>query len=115
MRFLWPDMLWLFLAVPALIGAYVYALRRRKAAVRYASLLLVQDAIGPGQRIRRHLPPLLFLLAMVAAIFAVARPNSVFLLPAQQQTIILAMDVSRSMRAKDVEPNRISAAQAAAK
>ena len=116
MRFLWPELLWLLLAVPALVGVYLFALWRKKtSAVHYASLLLVRDAIGPGQRIRRHVPPVLFLLAMGAAIIATARPSATFLLPSQSQTIILAMDVSRSMRARDVEPNRISAAQAAAK
>jgi Ca-activated chloride channel family protein len=116
MRFLWPDLLWLLLAIPALVATYVYALlRRKKSAVRYASLLLVKDAIGPGQRFRRHVPPVLFLLAMVAAILAIARPNAVFLLPSQQTTVVLAMDVSRSMRATDVEPNRLSASQTAAK
>jgi Ca-activated chloride channel family protein len=116
MRFLWPDLLWLLLGVPALVAAYCYALlRKKKSAIRYASLALVRDAVGPGQRIRRHIPPLLFLLAMTAAIIAVARPTAVFILPSQQQTIVLAIDVSRSMRATDVEPNRITAAQAAAK
>jgi Ca-activated chloride channel family protein len=116
MRFLWPELLWLLLTIPLLAGAYVYALlRKKKAAVRYASLRLVREAIGPSQRYRRHVPPLLFLLAMSAAIVAVARPSATFLLPSQSQTIILAMDVSRSMRARDVEPNRLSAAQAAAR
>jgi Ca-activated chloride channel family protein len=115
MRFLWPELLWVLLAAPAIIAAYIYALRRKKAAVRYTSLLLVRDAIGPGQRLRRHVPPVLFLLAMVVAIVAVARPTTIFILPSQQQTIVLAMDVSRSMRATDVEPSRISAAQSAAK
>ncbi|MEO7133782.1 MAG: BatA domain-containing protein, partial [Vicinamibacterales bacterium] len=72
MRFLWPELLWLLLVIPALVAAYVVALRRKKkAAVRYASLMLVRDAIGSGQAIRRHLPPFLFLLAMIAAILAV--------------------------------------------
>jgi len=115
MRFLWAELLWVLIAVPAFIGAYIYALRRKKAAVRYTSLLLVRDAIGPGQRLRRHVPPALFLLAMVVAIVAVARPTTVFILPSQQQTIVLAMDVSRSMRATDVEPNRMSAMQSAAR
>jgi Ca-activated chloride channel family protein len=116
MRFLWPDLLWLLLVIPAFVAAYVYALfRKKKTAVHYASLLLVKDAIGRGQRIRRHVPVFLFLLAMAAALVAIARPSAVFTLPSQQQTIVLAMDVSRSMRATDVDPNRISAAQAAAK
>jgi Ca-activated chloride channel family protein len=116
MTFLWPDMLWLLLAVPALIGAYVLLLRRKKkAALRYANLTLVKEAMGAGQRFRRHLPPLLFLLALATLLAAVARPAALVLLPLQQQTIILAMDVSGSMRAKDVEPNRLVAAQQAAK
>ena len=116
MTFLWPEMLWLLLVVPALVGGYFYLLRRkREAALRYASLSLVKEAMGAGQRFRRHIPPLLFLLALIAMIVAMARPAAVITLPSQQQTIILAMDVSGSMRAVDVEPNRISAAQAAAK
>lgn len=116
MRFLWPDLLWLLLAIPALAGAYIYALRRkRKAAVRYASLMLVRDAIGPGQAFRRHLPPALFLLAMVTVILAIARPSATVTLPSEYMTLILAVDVSRSMQASDVAPNRITAAQAAVK
>src|SRR5512137_1473336 len=116
MRFLWPDVLWFLLLVPALIAAYVVILRRRRsAAVRYASLTLVRDSIGAGQRIRRHVPPALVLLGLVAAIFAAARPTATVTLPSQYMTIALAMDVSRSMQATDVEPNRLEAAQAAAK
>ena len=116
MRFIWPDVLWLLLVLPMLVGAYIYVLRRKKkSAIRYASLLLIRDAIGPGARFRRHIPPLLFLLAMAVAILAAARPSAVVTLPSESLTLILAMDVSRSMLAADVQPNRISAAQAAAK
>jgi Ca-activated chloride channel family protein len=116
MTFLWPEMLWLLLAVPALVGAYFHILRRKKeTALRYASLSMVKEAMGTGQRFRRHIPPLLFLIALIAMIVAIARPAAVITLPSQHQTIILAMDVSGSMRAMDVEPNRISASQAAAK
>jgi Ca-activated chloride channel family protein len=116
MSFLWPEMLWLLLAVPALVGLYVLALRRRKKhAVRYASLSLVREAIGPGQRIRRHVPPALFLLAMTAAIVAIARPSAVITLPSEQRIIVMAIDVSLSMRATDIEPTRFAAAKEAAK
>ncbi len=116
MRFLWPDLLWLLLVLPTLAAAYVYALRRRKKeAISYTNLALVRAAMGPGQKIRRHLPPALFLLAIGAAIVATARPTAVVTLPSQFLTIVLAMDVSRSMLATDVEPTRISAAQAAAR
>ena len=116
MRFVWPELLWLLLFVPALVAAYLWVLRRKKkTAIRYASLMLVRDAIGPGQAWRRHAPPAMFLLAMIAAIIAVARPSAVVVLPADYLTLVMAMDVSRSMLATDVEPNRIHAAQVAAK
>jgi Ca-activated chloride channel family protein len=76
---------------------------------------MVKEAMGAGQRFRRHVPPLLFLLALIAMIVAVARPAAVVTLPSQRQTIIMAMDVSGSMRATDVQPNRLAAAQAAAR
>jgi Ca-activated chloride channel homolog len=116
MTFLWPEMLWLLLIVPVLVVAYFYLLRRKQqAALRYASLSMVKEAMGPGHRFRRHIPPLLFLLALIVMIVAIARPAAIITLPSQHQTIILAMDVSGSMRAMDVQPDRISAAQAAAK
>jgi len=116
MRFLWSDLLWLLLVVPLLIGAYVYALaRRKKAALRYASLLLVRDALGSEQWLRRHLPALLLLLALVSALLGLARPTATLTLPNEHQTIVLAMDVSRSMRAADIEPTRLGAAQKAVK
>ena len=115
-NFLWPEMLWLLLVVPALVLAYWWLLRRKKkVAVRYASLAMVKDAMGVGQRIRRHIPPFLFMLALTLMIVAIARPTAVVTLPSQHETIILAMDVSGSMRATDVEPNRLAAAQAAAR
>jgi Ca-activated chloride channel family protein len=109
-------MLWLLFTVPALVAAYLLLLRRKKrAALRYASLNLVKEAMGAGQRFRRHLPPLLLLLALAIMLLAVARPAATVRLPTQQQTILLAMDVSGSMRARDVEPNRLVASQQAAR
>lgn len=116
MNFLWPNMFWLVLAVPVLIGLYVWLLRRRKrAAIRYASLALVHEALGVGQRVRRHVPPALFLVSLVAMVVALARPTAVITLPTDQQTIMLAIDVSLSMRVMDIPPSRIEAAKAAAK
>jgi Ca-activated chloride channel family protein len=77
--------------------------------------MLLRDAIGPGQRIRRHVPPALVLLGLIAGMVAVARPTATVTLPAQYMTVALAMDVSRSMQATDVEPDRLTAAQTAAK
>jgi Ca-activated chloride channel homolog len=115
MTFQWPHALWLMLLVPALVAAYVYIVRRKqKSALRYASLTMVRAASGSSS-VRRHLPPVLFLLALITMIFAMARPAAVIQLPSNQETVILAMDVSGSMRATDVEPNRLAAAQAAAR
>ena len=116
MSFLWPELLWFLLVLPALIALYILALRRKKKlALKYASLSLVKDALGAGNRIRRHIPPVLLLCALATLLVAVGRPLAVVTLPSQQETIILTMDVSGSMRAKDVEPNRLVAAQNAAR
>ncbi len=116
MTFLWMHLLWLLLFVPALVALYIVLLRRKKkAALRYASLAMVKDAMGARQSIRRHIPPLLMLIALTLLILAIARPAATVTLPSQHETIILAMDVSRSMMAVDVSPNRLSASQAAAR
>jgi Ca-activated chloride channel family protein len=116
MTFLWPQFLWLLLAIPLLVAVYVWLLgRKKKMALRYASLSIVREAIGAGQSFRRHLPPLLFLLSLAAMLVASSRPFAVVTLPSQNETIMLAMDVSGSMRATDVLPNRLVASQNAAK
>lgn len=116
MTFLWPNMLWLLLTVPLLVALYLLILRRKKnVAVLYASLSVVKEAMGSGPGIRRHVPPLLFLVAWITAAIAVARPAALITLPSQRDTVVLAMDVSGSMRAADVDPSRLAAAQDAAK
>ncbi len=116
MTFQWPQLLWLLAIVPVLVAAYFFLLRRkRKTAVKYASLSMVKEAMGAGPGIRRHVPPVLLLLALTITILALARPAAVITLPSQRDTVILAMDVSGSMRAADVEPDRITAAQQAAR
>jgi Ca-activated chloride channel family protein len=115
MLFAWTSALWLLLAVPLLAGAYVLILRRKKrSVVHYSSLGLVREAMA-GRAWRQHLPPALLLLGLVAALIAVARPSAVITLPSQQRVIILAIDVSLSMRAADVLPSRLAAAQEAAR
>ena len=116
MTFLWPQFLWILLLLPLLVGVYVWLLRRKKKiALRYASLSIVKEAMGASRNVRRHIPPALFLLAIACMLVAAARPFAVVMLPSQQETIILAMDVSGSMRATDVKPNRLVASQNAAK
>jgi Ca-activated chloride channel family protein len=116
LTFLWPELLWLLVAVPLLVLLYVWLLsRRKKTALRYANLALVRQAMGRSAAWRRHVPPLLMLVAIAALLVAAARPAAVISLPSNQETIVLAMDVSGSMRATDVKPNRLIASQDAAK
>ncbi|PKO44290.1 MAG: ABC transporter ATP-binding protein [Betaproteobacteria bacterium HGW-Betaproteobacteria-3] len=116
MTFFWPQFLWLLLVLPVLVLLYLWLMRRKKKlALRFASLSIVKEAMGTGQGLRRHIPPVLFLLAIGIMLLAAARPFAVVTLPLQQETIILAMDVSGSMRATDVLPNRLVASQNAAK
>lgn len=115
-NFLWPEFLWLLAVLPLLALLYWWILRRRKKfALRYASLSIVREAMGRTTGWRRHIPPVLLLLAFGAMLLAAARPVATITLPSTQQTIILAMDVSGSMRATDVQPNRLVASQNAAK
>ena len=114
MTFLWPEFLWLLVLVPAVVALYLFVLRRmKKSAIRFASLSLLKQAAGPAWR--RHVPPAVLLLGVAAMLAAIARPAAVITLPTSHETVILALDVSGSMRAADVEPSRIEAAQAAAR
>ncbi len=115
MQFLWPSLLWSLLLVPLLLAAYVWIQRRRRRyALRYSSLLVLKGAVTPGQRLRRHLPPVLFLVGLAAMLFGLARPQTTAIVPLDARTIILAIDTSGSMRTRDIEPSRIDAAKAAA-
>ena len=116
MTLLWPDWLWSLLLLPLLVLLYLRLLaRRKKNSVRLASVAIVREALGKRPGWRRHVPPLLLLTALALLLFATARPVVKLKLPSRDQTIILAMDVSGSMRATDVKPNRMVAAQEAAK
>lgn len=114
MTFLWPLYLWSMLALPLLPALYLWLLRRRgKKALRYSSLDVVRQA---GSRPwRRHVPPALLFVACAVLLFAAARPSASVTLPWARTSILLAMDVSLSMRVSDVKPTRMAAAQDAAK
>jgi Ca-activated chloride channel homolog len=112
---LWPSLLYLLVLVPLIIAAYVWGQRRRRRFVlRYSSVALVRPALARHSWLRRHLPFALFLLGLVGLLVALARPVAVVALPSLQSVVILSIDVSGSMRATDVQPSRIEAAQAAA-
>ena len=116
LTFLWPSLLWSLWALPLLVGAYVWLLRRRrKTTLRYASLSLVQArrwgrAASGAATCRRRC----CCWRSPRCCSRLARPAALITLPSQEKTIMLAMDVSGSMRATDVLPNRLAAMQNAA-
>jgi Ca-activated chloride channel family protein len=112
--FSWPVALWLLLLVPLLVAVYLLLLRRRRSAFRYPNLALIKQA-AQGPSWRRHVPPALMLLAFTFLLLAMARPSAEVSLPSRVATVMLVMDVSGSMRATDVNPSRIMAAETAAK
>lgn len=115
MALLWPGFLLLLGLIPVMIGSYIWMLRRRRRfAVRYSSLTLIREALPQQSRLRRHLPFALFLLALASLVAALARPVSIVSVPTDQTTIILTIDVSRSMCSTDIKPSRLKAAEAAA-
>lgn len=115
MDVLWPGFLVLLGLLPLIVGAYIWILRRRRRyAVRYSSLSLVRAALTKQSRWRRHLPFALFVVALGSLVVALARPVAIVAVPTGQTTIVMAIDVSRSMCATDIQPNRLLAAEAAA-
>ena len=113
MNFLWPHALWSMLAVPLLPILYLWLLRRARPTLRYSSLGVVREATSRNWR--RHVPAALLFLACTLLLFASGRPTAMVTLPWHRSTILLAMDVSLSMRVSDVLPTRMAAAQEAAK
>lgn len=111
--FVWPPMLWLFLLLPLLIGTYVLILmgnqRRQSLSLKIPSQLTTMTAW------RKHLPAFLLLLGLAAMIASLARPRAMLLLPTRMDSVMLAVDISGSMAATDIAPNRIAAAQSAIK
>jgi Ca-activated chloride channel family protein len=114
MDWLWPDLFLCLGSVPLVVAVYMWILRRPRFAVRYSSLLLVTEAMPPSSWLRRHLPFLLFLIALASLGIALARPVTPINLLAGQTTIILTLDVSRSMCMRDIPPDRLDAAKVAA-
>jgi Ca-activated chloride channel family protein len=126
MEFLWPGMLLFLLALPLLIGIYLYLQgRRRRLAARYAgfgsSRPVQASQGGPVTGLssgragpRRYIPPAFFLIGITVLIVSLARPQAVVSMPQMQGIVMLAFDVSGSMSATDMQPTRMEAAKAAA-
>lgn len=114
--FIWPGVLWGLLLVPLVVALYVRLRRQgRRGAVLHSNTAVAALAQVRGRRLTRHLPPVLLLLALTAAVLAAARPVLVLPIPANRAAIILAIDSSGSMRSQDIHPSRLDAAKEAAK
>ncbi|GAA0210469.1 VWA domain-containing protein [Actinomadura nitritigenes] len=116
MTFLSPERLWLLALAPILVGLYiVLQMRRRNYAVRFTNLALLSQVAPKRPGWRRHVAAGLFLIMIVLMMIGFARPASSVKVPRDRATIMVAVDVSLSMMAQDVAPNRMEAAKAAAK
>ncbi len=112
--------LWLLglLVIPvALLLQYAARRRARRYAVRFTALPSLKLAAATSGSLpwRRHLPPLLAGLAAAALVLALAKPQKTIAVPVERASIVLVTDHSRSMLATDVQPNRLRAAQSAAR
>ena len=116
MRFDWPLALAALAALPILVAIYVDRDRRRVASqAEFGNPDLIPNVVDRSPGRLRYLPPLTLLVALVFLIVGVARPHATVNVKREEATIVLAIDVSRSMKANDVEPNRLDAARLAAK
>src|ERR1700716_960186 len=114
MSFQSPWLLLGLLAIPLLVGLYISSQQRRRAyAVRFTNLALLNQVMGKGPGFRRHLPAILFIAGVAGLLFSMARPQASIRVPKGQTSVMLAVDVSGSMAATDVQPTRIEAAIAA--
>ena len=114
MSFQLPLLLLGLLAIPLLVGLYITSQRRRRVyAVRFTNLALLNKVMGKGPGFRRHIPAILFIAGVAGLLFSMARPQATIRVPKGQTSVMLAVDVSGSMAATDVQPTRIQAAIAA--
>jgi Ca-activated chloride channel family protein len=112
----WPLALVGLVLVPLAAWAHLAVARRRmRFAVRFTNLEVLAGVVEKMPAWRRHLPAALYLLALSALLLGCARPEATVLVPRERATIVLVMDTSGSMRATDVRPSRLEAAQEAAR
>jgi Ca-activated chloride channel family protein len=111
-----PYWLIALLVVPVLVLLYIRRERGRNAyAAQFANPALLPNLVARTPGWRRHLPVAILLVALAAMVVGVARPHATVTVPREEATVILAIDVSRSMASEDVKPTRLDAARAAAK
>ena len=114
--FLNPERLWWLLLIPLLVAAYIYLTRRKnRSGMRFTNTAILGAVVPVQSQWRRHLAVALSLLSLVALTIAWSRPSGVDRVPRERATIVLVLDISQSMAATDVKPNRLDAAKDEAK
>ena len=112
LQFLSPGRLWALLLVPLLVVFYLWAMRRRnRTGMRFTNTSVLARVVPKQSQWRRHLAVALSLLSLVTLVLAWSQPNGVEKVPRERATIVLVIDVSRSMAATDIKPNRLDAAK----
>lgn len=113
--FLNPGRLWMLMALPVLIVAYLVALRLKgRSAIRFTNTGIL-GAVMPGQsQWRRHVAVLMSLASLASLVVAWARPMGIEKVPRERATVVVVIDVSQSMAAVDVKPNRLAVAKSSA-
>ncbi|CAM3683415.1 VWA domain-containing protein [Tsukamurella strandjordii] len=112
------DPIWLLgiLVVAALLAGYVYnEKRRQKRTLKFANTSVLDSVAPPTKNRWKHLPIALLAIGLVLLMVALSGPQAMRKVPRNRATVVLAIDVSLSMEAKDVEPDRLTAAKEAAK
>src|SRR5262249_40885008 len=108
--FIWPAMFVLLLLAPVFVVVYIRMQQRRRAqAAQFSNPAARPAQLSRWRRARRHIPPIIFLIALIVLIVALARPQTEVSLPQLEGTIVLVFDVSGSMAADDLKPTRLDA------
>lgn len=114
--FLDPQRLWTLLVVPLLVAVYIWLTRRKnRSGMRYTNTGVLGAVVPVQSQWRRHLAVALSLASLITLSLAWARPNGIEQVPRERATVVLVIDISLSMEATDVKPNRLEAAKQAAK
>jgi Ca-activated chloride channel family protein len=115
LEFMRPERLWWLVLIPLLIGLYVFLLWRRRHKARPHAITNLERVLPRQQAWKRHVAVSAAVLALGALNVAFAQPKGEVEVPRERATVVITLDVSRSMLAQDVAPNRMDAAKAAAK